>query len=120
MLSSIVHSLLVVIMACIPLTGTAQETSRPIGFSLQVATDGIFSATVSKAEVANVMPDSQAQAAGIRVGDELVRVQGVAVPGGDGSKLKPLMEFVVGEPKRLTFKRKDGSQYEVILTKAKS
>ncbi|GAA5181266.1 hypothetical protein GCM10025771_27810 [Niveibacterium umoris] len=96
----------------------AEGGGKPIGFAVRVSTEGIFSTKVEKVEVAKVEPGSQAEAAGIAIGDELVRVEGMRVPGGDGVKLKPLMHFSPGEPKHLAFKRKDGSGYDVTLLKA--
>ena len=98
-----------------PLVALAQ--ARPIGFSLQVSTEGILSPKVVKAVVGKVQDDSQAQAAGMAVGDELIKVEGIDVPGNGAFTLRPHMEFVPGKPKRLVFKRADGSTYEATLTK---
>jgi S1-C subfamily serine protease len=59
----------------------AQQAGGAIGFSLHIQTDGFFTPKVVKALVKEVDPGSQAQAAGLAPGDELIRVQGVAVPG---------------------------------------
>jgi C-terminal processing protease CtpA/Prc len=66
---------------------------------------------------ARLQDDSQAKAAGLAVGDELIRVEGIEVPGNGAFTLKPHMEFVPGKPKRLMFRRADGSTYEATLTK---
>lgn len=95
----------------------AAAQPRPIGFSLQVSTEGLFSPKVVKAVVGEVQPGSQAKAAGLSTGDELLRVEGIEVPGHDAYALKPHMEFVPGKPKRLMFRRSDGSTYEATLTK---
>lgn len=91
--------------------------SRPLGFSLQVSTDGIFSPKVVKAVVGKVEEASQAKAAGLSAGDELIGVDGIEVPGNSAHTLKPHMEFAPGKPKRLTFRRPDGTRYDVTLTK---
>lgn len=100
-------------MAC----SAAAAQSKPLGFSLQVSTEGLFSPKVVKAVVGQVQDGSQAKAAGLTMGDELIRVEGIDVPGNQAFTLKPHMEFVPGKPKRMTFKRADGSRYEVTLTK---
>lgn len=100
-------------LACL----AAGAQPRPIGFSLQVSTDGILSPKVVKAVVGKVAEDSQAKAAGLAAGDELIKVEGIDVPGNGAYTLKPHMEFVPGKPKRLTFRRADGSTYEATLTK---
>ena len=95
----------------------ASAQPKPIGFSLQVSTDGILSPKVVKAVVGKVLDDSQAKAAGLAAGDELIKVEGLDVPGNGAYTLKPHMEFVPGKPKRLMFRRADGSTYEATLTK---
>ncbi len=88
-----------------------------ISVALKVSADGFFNPKVTKAVVKSVESGSQAQAAGLSVGDELVRVEGVQVPGAQASDLKPHMEFEVGKPKKLVLRRPGGQEYEVTLTK---
>lgn len=91
--------------------------SRLIGFNLQISIAGVFSPKVLKAVVGEVLPDSQAKAAGLLAGDELIQVDGLEVPGNAARVLEPHLEFVPGTSKRLVLKRADGSTYEVTLTK---
>jgi ABC-type sugar transport system substrate-binding protein len=94
---------------------TAQQPSGRIGFSLKVQADGFFNPKVTKIVVDLVEP--QAQKAGLSLGDELIKVQDVIVPGTDASVLKPHMEFVSGKPKKLLFRRPNGQTYEAMLVK---
>lgn len=96
----------------------AQPSDRKIGFGIQVYTDGFFSSTVTKIAVTQVTVDSQAQAAGVAVGDELVRIQDTVVPGGSAPRLKEHMDFVPGVPKKITFRRANGSEYDVVFVRA--
>ena len=96
----------------------AETSEKKIGFSVQVHTEGFLSATVAKISVTQVSPDSQAQSAGVAVGDELVKIQEIIVPGNHGSTLKEHMTFVPGVPKKMTFKRPTGAQYEVVFRRA--
>jgi predicted metalloprotease with PDZ domain len=96
---------------------TAQQPSGRIGFSLKVEADGFFNPKVTKIVVDLVEPESQAQKAGLSLGDELIKVQDVVVPGTDASVLKPHMEFVSGKPKKLLFRRPNGQTYEAMLVK---
>ncbi len=87
--------------------------------------EGICSLAVTRlTEPARLVPSGVAgQAlwgltASLATGDELIRVDGIEVPGNGAFILKPHMEFVPGKPKRLMFKRTDGSAYEATLTKA--
>ena len=96
---------------------TAQQPSGRIGFSLKVQADGFFNPKVTKVVVELVEPGSQAQTAGLALGDELIKVQDIEVPGTDASVLKPHMEFVSGKPKKLLFRRPNGQTYEATLVK---
>ena len=96
---------------------TAQQPSGRIGFSLKVQADGFFNPKVTKVVVELVEPGSQAQTAGLALGDELIKVQDIEVPGTDASVLKPHMEFVSGKPKKLVFRRPNGQTYEATLVK---
>ncbi len=99
-------------------TAFADDKPAPIGMSLKIHAEGFFSTTVVKATVESLVPDSQALKAGLAVGDELLRVQGITVPGNKADVLKPHMKFEPGVPKKLAFKRADGSEYEVTLIRA--
>ena len=96
---------------------TAQQPSGRIGFSLKVQADGFFNPKVTKVVVELVEPGSQAQTAGLALGDELIKVQDIEVPGTDASVLKPHMEFVSGKSKKLVFRRPNGQTYEATLVK---
>ena len=96
---------------------TAQQPSGRIGFSLKVQADGFFNPKVTKVVLELVGPSSQAQTAGLALGNELIKVQDVEVPGTDASVLKPHMEFVSGKPKKLVFRRPNGQTYEATLVK---
>ena len=95
----------------------ASQVSGRIGFSLNVQADGFFKPKVTKITVNQVEAGSQAQLAGLAIGDELIKVQDIEVPGADASLLKPHMEFVQGKPKKLVFKRANGQIYEATLLK---
>lgn len=109
--------LLLPVLGLVVLPSSAQPTSGSTGFSLQVQADGFFNPKVVRALVKAVEAGSQAQAAGLAPGDELIRIEGVVVPGAEASALKPHMEFVAGKPKRLAFRRSSGQEYEATLVK---
>jgi C-terminal processing protease CtpA/Prc len=95
----------------------AEPNSKPIGLSIEVDTDSVFGGKVNKVLVTKVSPASQASAAGVAAGDEVIQVHGKVVPGAEARSLKPQMEFIPGQPKRIAFKRVNGSVYEVTFTK---
>lgn len=114
----LVIALLFCAVFCSTITqATAQQPSGRIGFSLKVQADGFFNPKVTKVVVELVEPGSQAQTAGLALGNELIKVQDVEVPGTDASVLKPHMEFVSGKPKKLVFRRPNGQTYEATLVK---
>ena len=94
----------------------ALQVSEKSGFGLKVHADGFFNPKVIKVLVNLVEPGSQAHAAGLLLGDELIRVQDLSLPGTDTALLKPHINFVQGMAKRLVFKRPNGETYEATLT----
>ena len=72
----------------------AHQFSGVLGFSLQVHADGFFKPKVIKVLVNLVESGSQAETAGLALGDELIRVQDLSLPGTDTVFLKPHMEFL--------------------------
>ncbi|OYU46010.1 MAG: hypothetical protein CFE44_04455 [Burkholderiales bacterium PBB4] len=96
----------------------AQPSEKKIGFGMSVSTDGFFSTTIAKVSVTQVSPDSQALAAGVVAGDEIVKVQDITVPGNSANKLKEHLDFVPGVPKKITFKRANGTEYDVVFTRS--
>jgi C-terminal processing protease CtpA/Prc len=120
LLTSVRSALIAVSIAAVTTFSLAQGAGKPIGFSLEVSVDGSLNPKVTKVLVTTVMQGSLAQAAGLVFGDELIRVAGITVPGTSASVLRPHMEFVPGKPKRLAFKRADGTEYEATLTKGPS
>ena len=111
--------LLLVLLALAPWQKVwAQQPEKKIGFGISVSTDGFFSTTIAKVAVTQVSADSQALGAGVAAGDEVVKIQDITVPGNSANKLKEHMDFVPGVPKKITFKRANGTEYEVVFTRA--
>lgn len=106
--------LVLVMLATYPV---AHQFSGVLGFSLQVHADGFFKPKVIKVLVNLVESGSQAETAGLALGDELIRVQDLSLPGTDTVFLKPHMEFFKDTPKKLVFRKPNGQTYEAILIK---
>ncbi|OYT86634.1 MAG: hypothetical protein CFE46_14255 [Burkholderiales bacterium PBB6] len=99
----------------------ANAPAKPgIGMALKVETEGLLGLTVAKVVVSEVKPGSQAEAAGVLAGDQIVRVEGQQVPGGNALSLRPHMNFVPGEPKKIVFRHPSGTEFEVTLVKPKT
>lgn len=98
--------------------GQAAAPPRKIGFGVKVITDGLLSQTISRIEVTKVSPGSQAQAAGVAVGDEVVKVDDIVVPGTNALKLKAHMDFQPGIPKKIGFRHPNGVVFVATFTRA--
>jgi hypothetical protein len=106
--------LVLVMLATYPVV---HQFSGVLGFSLQVHADGFFKPKVIKVLVNLVESGSQAETAGLALGDELIRVQDLSLPGTDTVFLKPHMEFLKDTPKKLVLRKPNGQTYEAILIK---
>ena len=93
----------------------ALQVSERFGLGLQVQADGYFNPKVIKVLVNLVEPGSQADTAGLSLGDELIRVQDLSLPGTDMALIKFHIDFFQGMPKTLVFRRPSGQTYEAIL-----
>jgi C-terminal processing protease CtpA/Prc len=91
------------------------ETEGKRGFVLDVAVSGFFSPDVKSAKVISLELHSNAEKAGIEIGDELVAVYDCKIPGCVASKAKELMTKKTGEIIFLSFRRNDQSMYSVKL-----
>jgi len=65
----------------------------------------------------NKFSEPQVQKTGLTLGDELIKVEEIEVPGTDASVLKPHIKFVSGKPKKLVLRRSNGQIYEATLVK---
>ena len=89
------------------------------GFGLAVKGEGMINPTVKAMMVESVKPGTPAAEQKIAVGDEIVEVEGVSVPGRKAKEIRPLMEKKVGEVVRLRLKRANGETYSVTMTAIK-
>ena len=89
------------------------------GFRLGVKAGGMINPTVKSVTVQSVQRGTPAAEQPISVGDEIVEVEGVSVPGRKANELKPLIEKKVGELVRLRLKRSNGEIYSVTMTAVK-
>jgi len=85
------------------------------GFVMDVAVSGFFSPEVKSAKVISLEPLSNAEKAGIKIGDELIAVHECEIPGCPAKKAKKLMTKKTGETVSLSFRREDQSTYSVEL-----
>jgi C-terminal processing protease CtpA/Prc len=89
------------------------------GFGLKVEGSGFLSLTVQSVTVESIAPHSPASEQSIAVGDEIIQVEEMTVPGRRAWELKPLLQKQVGETIHLRLKRPTGETYSVTLTAVK-
>jgi C-terminal processing protease CtpA/Prc len=83
-LSSVVYALLLFGLL-IPATALAKPR---LGFGIAVATDGFFSTTLTEVNVVSVQVGSPSERAGLKVGDLIVEMNGMAIKGANGPAMK--------------------------------
>jgi len=108
--------ILVLLMSFLLATNLAFAEEGKRGFVMDVTVSGFFSPDVEKAKVTSVVPHSNAEKLGIKVGDQLVSVFDCKIPGCPAKEAKKMMTKEKGDILSLTFVREDNSEYSVELT----
>lgn len=83
------------------------------GFNAAVSVNGVFSPTLAAVKITKVNPSSAADKAGIKVGDEIIEIDGHKVPGAKASEIQPLMAKEVGQTIAMKLKRESGETISV-------
>jgi S1-C subfamily serine protease len=92
-----------------------------LGFSVKLEAEGfILNPIVSKLIVDQVTKGSIAEAAGMRVGDLILQVNGKVVAGIRALALRPLMKMDPGETRTLRLKHTDGTEVDARITKPRA
>jgi C-terminal processing protease CtpA/Prc len=91
-----------------------------LGFEVKLEAEGfVLSPVVSKLIVDAVTKGSIAEAAGMRVGDLILQVNGQVVAGKRALALRPLLKMDPGETRTLRLKHTDGTEVDARITKPK-
>ena len=86
------------------------------GFSPSVSGKGFFlNPTVTRIAIDKVAPGTPAARGGLRAGDEIVKIEGVAVAGQKGKALQAAAARDVGQTLTLELKRPSGERYTAAL-----
>lgn len=89
-----------------------------LGFAVKVEGEGFFlNPIVSKIIVDEVTKGSIAEAAGMRVGDLILQINGRSVARQRALELRPLMKMDPGETRTLRLKHTDGTEVDARITK---
>jgi C-terminal processing protease CtpA/Prc len=92
-----------------------------LGFEVSVEGEGFFlNPVVKKLLVSEVTRGSIAEAAGMKSGDEIMRVDGQSIAGKRMLELRPLMKLNPGETRTLRLKHTDGTEVDARITKPKT
>jgi C-terminal processing protease CtpA/Prc len=110
-----VSFMLVLVFAC-----PSYAANPKLGFAVSVEGDGFFlNPVVTKILVTEVQKASLAEAAGMRAGDIIIKIQGQSVVGRRALELRPLMNFNPGETRILRLQHADGTEFDARFTNPK-
>lgn len=87
--------------------------SGGIGLKVDVKASGFFKPTIDSAKVAEVVSGSPAYVAGVAVGDNIIAIDGCAIPGCPAKNAKAAMAKSDGEVIELTLKADNAAQRTV-------
>jgi C-terminal processing protease CtpA/Prc len=105
-MSSISSARNVLALAAIAVSCCAYAAQARLGFSVSVATDGIFSTTLKQVQITAVVAGAPAEQAGLLVGDDVEAINDVPIVGTSGSRIMDMVHAVQpGEHIRLKVRR---------------
>lgn len=106
------------LLAFVPLSQAAEVK---LGFSIRLEGEGFFlNPVVKKLFVEEVTKGSLAEAAGVRAGDEIIKIEGQVVAGKRALALQGYLRLNPGETRTLRLKHADGTEVEARITKPKT
>ena len=109
---------LLVLFLALASTGRAAE--QKLGFAVDLKGEGFFlNPIVTTILVSEVTKGGLAEAAGMRVGDQIIQLEGEKVAGMRALGLRQYMKLDPGETRRLRLKHADGTEVDVRITKPK-
>jgi C-terminal processing protease CtpA/Prc len=113
--------LAVVVTLLVVGAASTQAAEQKLGFSVNVEGEGFFlNPVVTKIVVDEVVKGSLAEAAGIRKGDQIVKIDGEDVVGKRALGLQKFMTLGLGETRTFRIKHADGTEADARITKPKS
>jgi C-terminal processing protease CtpA/Prc len=99
----------------------AHTAEVKLGFSVRLEGEGFFlNPLVKRLFVEEVAKGSLAEAAGMKVGDEIIKIEGQVVAGRRALALQGYMKLNPGETRTLRLKHADGTEVEARITKPKT
>jgi S1-C subfamily serine protease len=108
----------VVFMGLLAFAPLSQAAEPKLGFAVRVEGEGFFlNPVVRKLFVEEVTKGSLAEAAGMRAGDEIIKIEGQNIVGRRAWELQGFMKLNPGETRTLRLKHSDGTEVEARITK---
>jgi S1-C subfamily serine protease len=110
----------IIFMGLIVFAPLSQAADVKLGLSVRVEGEGFFlNPVVEKLFVEEVTKGSLAEAAGVRAGDEIIKIEGQIVAGKRALALQGYLRLNPGETRTLRLKHADGTEIEARITKPK-
>ena len=110
----------IIFMGLIVFAPFSQAAEPKLGLSVRVEGEGFFlNPVVTKLFVEEVTKGSLAEAAGIKAGDEIIKIEGQVVAGKRAFSLQGYLKLSPGETRTLRLKHPDGTEVEARITKPK-
>jgi len=120
MLARIATRIAVSFMLMLVLASPGYAASPKLGFAVSVEGEGFFlNPLVTRILVTEVKKASLAEAAGMRAGDVIIKIQGQSVVGRRAWELRPWMDFKPGETRTLRLRHTDGTEFDAQFTNSK-
>lgn len=94
---------------------------RKLGFAVDLEGEGFFlNPLVKKLFVTEVLKGSLAEGAGVKVGDQIIQIEGQNVAGRRALELRPFLKLNPGETRTLRLKHADGTEVDARITMPKT
>jgi C-terminal processing protease CtpA/Prc len=113
--------IVVLFMGLLMFASHSQAAEVKLGFSIRLEGEGFFlNPLVKKLFVEAVTKGSLADAAGLKAGDEIIKIEGQPVAGKRALALQGYMKLNPGDTRALRLKHADGTEVEARITKPKT
>ena len=107
---------IIAILATVLSLNSFADSQGEKGFKMDVSVSGFFSPEVTKATIKSVVEASSAEEQGIKIGHEVVAIDGCKIPGCSASIAKESLQKIVGEIVVLSMLKPNGETYEANVT----
>ena len=87
-----------------------------LGFTVYVEVDGSYAKPILKSvHVQEIEPGSPAESGGLKIDDQIVKVQGKALQGANAREVAAMIQVPPGEKLRLVVRSSDGAERHVTI-----